>query len=73
MHLRRIGRYHLSAAYFIVAVCATSEHFGAEQPSQLILPFDAVLWVPTIALIILVKSKPPSAQSEHKQLNLNTA
>ena len=60
-------------AYFMVTAYATSEHSGAEQPSHLISPFDTVLWVRTIALIILVKSNPPSTQSEHKQVSLNIA
>jgi len=67
------GHNHFICAYFIVTEYATSEHSGEEQLSQLISPFDPVLWVLTIALIILVKSNPLSTHSEHKQFTLNVA
>jgi hypothetical protein len=54
-------------------VYETFEHSGVEQPLQLIFPFETILRVRTIVLIILAKSKPPSRHSEHKQLTFNTA
>jgi len=59
--------------YFIVTEYATFEHSGAEQCSQFISPFEAVFRVFTIAPIISVKSNLLSAQSAHKQFNLNIA
>jgi hypothetical protein len=57
----------------MVIVYATFLHSGISHLSQLIIPFDVVVRVFTIEFIALVKSRPPSAQSEHKQLILKTA